>query len=376
MPLLASRLFALLALAGLFALSAPAEARNRTNEMLRADFNRFTDAQLRRHMQWVTAEDETRFPGIHLSLGGFQASDGRRYQMLVSSRLYNQSSVPICARVKERPVPGALTGRLAVDNSKKNLLIQPGSSESITTYSSRTPVKGKVGVDTALLVWSPDMTAADGRFCTSRAPWFMAVWDALPWEQSSDAIDPLLRARLEGRDTATVSYPAAKSRAATALRAELGRRGITTDPRGWTSQLNDDETFRHGPLELTVAVAVRPGWIYTLAWIHNSSNQAMCVVGHGGIALSGLQGSESSNAGQLGIYLAPGSGRQMQWAAGTFGSKPPSADVKPAVLAYDVPPGRSGEAACQAAVPAAAFREVMDRRIFSSTGRISALFPR
>ncbi|MBN8485515.1 MAG: hypothetical protein J0L50_12155 [Sphingomonadales bacterium] len=371
-----NRAFALLCVLGVLSVTAPAEARNRTNEMLRGEFSNFSDADLRRYSRWLEQDDVQVLPGITMSLGGFHASDGRRYQMLSLARIYNESAVPICVRARQQPGPGALSGRLAVDNSKKNLLIQPGSSESITTYSSRTPVKGKVGVDTALLVWSPDMTAADGRFCTSRAPWFMAVWDALPWEQSSDAIDPLLRARLEGRDTATVSYPAAKSRAATALRAELGRRGITTDPRGWTSQLNDDETFRHGPLELTVAVAVRPGWIYTLAWIHNSSNQAMCVVGHGGIALSGLQGSESSNAGQLGIYLAPGSGRQMQWAAGTFGSKPPSADVKPAVLAYDVPPGRSGEAACQAAVPAAAFREVMDRRIFSSMGRISALFPR
>lgn len=370
--------FAAACVIGLLAIPAPAEARNRTSEMLRAQFNGFSSADLRRYSRWLSGEDEERFPGIYLSLGGFHASDGRRYQLLISSRVYNQTRMPICVRAKERAAPGTLSGMLAVDNSYKNLLIQPGSSESITTYSSTRMVSGgfSVGTRTALLVWSPDMSAGTGRVCSSRAPWFLPDWDKPAIAQTPNVIEPALKARLEGRNPGSLPSKSATSRAAQSLREELGRRGVVIDPMGWTSTLTDDRAFRFGPLELTTAAAIRPGWVYASAWLQNTSNQPICVAGDAGIAITGLNSREGRAIPDSGAYLAPGRGREIQWSAGTFSTRMPQADVKPALLAYDPQPGRSGDAACQSVVPTAALRQVLDNRTFGATGKIAALFQR
>ncbi|NCU11678.1 MAG: hypothetical protein GXC70_05880 [Sphingomonadaceae bacterium] len=365
------RAFALLPTLGLLAIAAPAEARNRTSDMLRTQFSGFSSADLQRYSRWLTGEDEAVFPGIYRSLGGFHASDGRRYQLLVSSRIFNQTGVPICVRAKERAAPGALSGMLAVDNSYKNLLIQPGSSESITTYSSTRMASGSfsVGTQTALLVWSPDMSAGTGRVCSSRAPWFLTDWDKASLDQTDHMIEPALKARLEGKDPNSIPRKSATSRAAQDLKAELGRRGVVIDPAGWSSVLSDDQAFRFGPLELTTAGAIRPGWIYGVAWIHNSGNQPICVAGDGGITITGLTAREGSAAPSTGFYLAPGRGRAMQTVAGTFARQMPVSSVKPAVLAYDPQAGRTGDGACQSVLPAAALRQVLDRRGFAAVGK-------
>lgn len=373
---LLNRALALFCVLGVLAVSAPAQARNRTNDMLRGEFSNFSDADLRRYSQWLEESDVQILPGISLSLGGFHASDGRRYQMLVLARLYNDSSVPICVRARQQPGPGALSGRMAVDNTFKNLLIRPGQSETLTGYASRTPVSGQVNVQSAMLFWSPNLAAPDGSLCSSRAPWFIGVWDRTPMEQRPLEIEPPLLARLEGRSPGSIVRPPANYRASRELGSALRRRGINIDSDGWTSSLTDLQMQQHGPLTLTAAAAANNGWMWGAVWIENSSNRPICIAGDGGLRFQGLTVAETGNFPPSGIYLAPGSARELQTLGGRFADKVPTPEFRPTVLAYDPPAGQTGDGACQSALPASALRQVRESGRSGSVGRISELFKR
>lgn len=366
----------LLCALGALAVTAPADARNRTNEMLRGEFSNFSDADLRRYSRWLEDSDVQILPGITMSLGGFHASDGRRYQMLTLARLYNDSSVPICVRTRQQPGPGALSGRMAVDNTFKNLLIRPGQSETITGYASRTPVSGRVNVQSAMVFWSPNMAAPDGSLCSSRAPWFIGVWDRTPMEQMPLEIEPAMLARLEGRSPASVSRPPANYRASRELDSALRRRGIRIDPDGWTSTLSDLQIQQYGPLTLTASAAANNGWMWGAVWIENSSNRPICIAGDGGLRFQGLTVAETSNFPPSGMYLAPGAARELQTMGGRFTAAVPRPEFRPTVLAYDPPTGQTGDGACQASLPASALRQVRESGRSGSVGRISELFKR
>lgn len=376
MTSLLNRAFALLCVLGVLSVTAPTEARNRTNEMLRGEFSNFSDADLRRYSRWLEQDDVQVLPGITMSLGGFHASDGRRYQMLSLARIYNESAVPICVRARQQPGPGALSGRMAVDNTFKNLLIRPGQSETITGYASRTPVSGQVNVQSALLIWSPNLAAPDGSLCSSRAPWFIGVWDRTPLGQRPLEIEPALLARLEGRSTASVSRPSTSYRASRELDSTLRRRGTSIDPAGWTSTLSDLQIHQYGPLTLTAAAAANNGWMWGAVWIENSSNRPICIAGDGGLRFQGLTVAEASTFPPSGIYLAPGAARELQTIGGRFTATVPQPEFRPTVLAYDPPAGQTGDGACQAALPASALRQVRESGRSGSVGRISELFKR
>lgn len=373
---LLNRAFALLCVLGVLSVTAPAQARNRTNEMLRGEFSNFSDADLRRYSRWLEQDDVQVLPGITMSLGGFHASDGRRYQMLSLARIYNESAVPICVRARQQPGPGALSGRMAVDNTFKNLLIRPGQSETITGYASRTPVSGQANVQSALLIWSPNLAAPDGSLCSSRAPWFIGVWDRTPLGQMPLEIEPALLARLEGRSTASVARPSASYRASRELDSALRRRGTSIDPAGWTSTLSDLQIQQYGPLTLTAAAAASNGWMWGAVWIENSSNRPICIAGDGGLRFQGLTVAETSTFPPSGIYLAPGAARELQTIGGRFTATVPQPEFRPTVLAYDPPAGQTGDGACQAALPASALRQVRESGRSGSVGRISELFKR
>lgn len=374
MTLLLYRAFALFCVLATVTASPPAEARNRTNEMLRDQFSNFSDAALRRYSRWVQTDDIAVHPGIHLSIGGFHATDGRRYQMLTLARVYNENSIPICVRARQKPVQGALTGRMQVDNTFKNLLIRPGQSESITVYASRTPVSGTVGVETALLIWSPNMAAPDGSLCSSHAPWFQGAWDRAPLIQGSLEIEPALRARLAGGSTGSVARPPANTRASRELNSFLRRRGISIDPAGWTSSLSDFQTQKYGPLTFTISLAATNGWTWGMLWIENSSSRPICIAGDGGFSMPGLTVTETGTFPPSGIYLAPGGARELQSIGGRLTSAGPQPNFRPTVIAYDPPAGQTGDGACQASTPASALRQLRESGRSGSVGRISELF--
>lgn len=173
-PLLIATILALVAT------PVAADGRNRTNELLRSQiFGAFRDADIGRYVRWTLGADNEIFPGIVESWGGFTSQADGRAQTLDSIRLYNTGRPPFCVRARARMVSGPLVGRLAQSNTDANMLIGPGESESVVSYSARLYLPGPNSLVSDYIVWAPDMSLPE-RQCSAVAPAWLEQWAAQP----------------------------------------------------------------------------------------------------------------------------------------------------------------------------------------------------
>lgn len=168
------------AILALFATPAAADERNRTNELLRSQiFGAFSDADIRRYTTWNVGGDSEIFPGVTISWGGFASRADGRAQTLDSVRIYNTGRPTFCVRARARMVSGPLVGHLAQSNTSVNMLIGPGESESVVSYSARRYLTDASALVSDYVVWAPNMSLPE-RKCSAVAPEWLEQWAAQP----------------------------------------------------------------------------------------------------------------------------------------------------------------------------------------------------
>lgn len=160
---------------------ATAEARNRTIEMLRSTLGgdgRFSKAELDRVRHYHGPDDQPMLGSAIIGSWGFVSTRvGGQGHELAMLRLYNESAVPICVRVRGGWVSGPFMQAQQVNNTGINMLLRPrGGSESVLNASLRRAISNPGRTNLGAYFWAADMAAGEGRRCSSVAPPDLDAW--------------------------------------------------------------------------------------------------------------------------------------------------------------------------------------------------------
>ena len=361
---------------------AAAEARNRTKEELRRSiFGNFSDSQLAGHLVWVARDDAEVAPGVFISVAGYSVGGDGRSESLFTAQIFNESRHSFCMRVRQNMASGPFVGRLALDNSGINILVDAGGKATIATYRAKPAVSGSPDFRTDGFSWTPNLSAPEGRKCSSVEPEELQLFFDTPVGRYGFSFMPELRARLEGRPPPP-PYQPGSNRASMALAEQLRRSGVSMDPTGKKLHLGDYGQAVLGPIEVTAAAASSRDRHRALSWLYNGSNLNICAVATPGISVR-LEGNlQRDYAPNGGFYLPARSGRALATISGDRfstsvqgeGNPDNPLNFDPAISVWDAPSGVSSDAGCAAsAFAVAALRTVTDRGGFSAYGQIADL---
>jgi hypothetical protein len=368
---------ALCVLAALLAAPIAAEARSRSNEDLRrAIFGGFSDSELSGYVLWVPSDDIQIIDGVFLSIGGYSVRGDGRSESLFTAEVHNTTPHPFCMRVRQIMRSGPFVGRVRVDNSGINILVDARSKAAIATYTAAPAVSGQPDFRADTLAWTPNLSAPEGRKCSSVEP--AEVQQMLAGEIGTWGFKfmPDLGYRLTGQ-TPPPPYSPGTNRASLALRDIVTRSGVSLDPTGRTMVLLDYGAATLGPIELSAASFARQGEVRAVAWLHNSSNLNICAATLTGVSL-GLGGTNVRRdfAPRGGFYLPARSGRVTTSLRGDYPLEADPLRFDPVAVAWDAPPGVASDAACAALVPQEEVARALQAGSFSGIGAIGELMRR
>lgn len=164
------------------AVSSPAEARNRTTEMLVADIAAGAgvdyDTALSR-MFTEQGEDPELLPGIFSSSGAFSYSYRGEAITMSAVRIFNETGFAICVRAKAALLGGPMVGSRQAGNLGFNFVIEPGTSESVIMHvADRYAFPGPQHYTNAYYFWSA-LPGTEGR-CSPVAPADLDSFDQQP----------------------------------------------------------------------------------------------------------------------------------------------------------------------------------------------------
>lgn len=359
-----------------------AEARNRTKEELRRTiFGNFSDSQLAGRVAWVENEDVKVAPGVYISIVGYSVAGDGRSESLFSAQIFNESKHSFCMRVRQNMASGPFVGRLALDNSGINMLVPAGGKATIAIYRAKPAVSGSPDFRADGFGWTPNLSAPEGRKCSSAEPEETKIFFDSPVGKYGIGFTAELRARLEGRPPPS-PYQPGSNRASMALAEQLRRSGVSMDPTGLRLHLADYGQAILGPIEVTAAAASSRSRHQALSWLYNGSNLNICAVATPGISVR-LEGNlQRDYAPNSGFYLPARSGRALARISGDrFSTSVPGEgnpdnplNFDPAISVWDAPSGVSSDAGCAASANAAiALRTVSNEGGFSAYGKIADL---
>jgi hypothetical protein len=183
------------------AIASPAEARNRTTEMMISDMAERAGVSYQTAFERADTqlgEDLDLYPGIIESSGGFSYSYGGQAVTLIGVRLYNENNFALCVRAKGALVGGPMAGSRQGGSIGYNFLIEPRSSESVIAHTANRAysVMNTGQYATEYYLW-PAAPASVERRCSSIAPadlesWAQAPLRAAPGQSLSRATPDLL----------------------------------------------------------------------------------------------------------------------------------------------------------------------------------------
>jgi hypothetical protein len=164
--------------------ASPAQARNRTTQMMVADIASgagvdsvtVTDA-----MDTLTQEDRELLPGLFHSLGGIAYSYGGEGITTLGIRLYNESDVAICVRADSVRQGGSVDGFRQGGSLGYNFLLEPGASEFVivNTINRDLDLESVGRYATRYYFWKAAPASIERR-CSSIEPADLASWMAEP----------------------------------------------------------------------------------------------------------------------------------------------------------------------------------------------------